>query len=101
MRVLFLFYSPRSDKRGVKDAWFILTDLGALPVAIAAYSQRMGIEEMFRDCKTGGYNLEGSGLRGERLIKMILLMAIVYTRAIFQGTEIHKKQVQKYVGLAE
>jgi hypothetical protein len=57
----------------------------------------MGIEEMFRDCKTGGYNLEGSGLRGDRLIKMILLMAIVYTAAIFQGTEIHKKQVQKYV----
>ena len=52
---------------------------------------------MFRDCKTGGYNLEGSGLREDRLIKMILLMAIVYTSAIFQGTEIQKKQVQKYV----
>ena len=52
---------------------------------------------MFRDCKKGGYNLEGSGLRGERLIKMILLMAIAYTCAIFQGTEIQKKQVQKYV----
>jgi hypothetical protein len=83
--------------RKVKDAWFILTDLGSLPVAIAAYKQRMGIEEMFRDCKSGGYNLEGSGLRGDRLIKMILLMAIVYTAAIFQGTEIQKKQVQKYV----
>jgi hypothetical protein len=57
----------------------------------------MGIEEMFRNCKTGGYNLDGSGLRGDRLIKMILLMAIVYNAAIFQGTEIHKKQVQKYV----
>jgi hypothetical protein len=31
----------------VKDAWFILTDLGSLPVAIAAYKQRMAIEEMF------------------------------------------------------
>ncbi len=28
---------------------------------------------------------------------MILLMVIVYTSAIFQGTEIPKKQVQKYV----
>jgi len=83
--------------RKVKDAWFILTDLGSLPVAIAAYKQRMGIEEMFRDCKSGGYNLEGSGLRGDRLIKMILLMAIVYSAAMFQGTEIQKKQVQKYV----
>ena len=81
----------------VKDAWFILTDLGSLPVALSAYKERMGIEEMFRDCKTGGYNLEGSGLRGDRLIKMILLMAIAYTGAIFQGIEIQKKQIQKYV----
>jgi hypothetical protein len=52
---------------------------------------------MLRDCKARGYNIEESGLRGDRLIKMILLMAIVYTAAIFQGTEIHKNQVQKYV----
>ena len=70
----------------VKDAWFILTDLGSLPVALAAYKKRMGSEEMFRDCKTGGYNIEGTGLRGEILIKMILLMTIVYSCVIFQGT---------------
>jgi hypothetical protein len=81
----------------VKDAWFILTDLGSLPLAISAYKERMGIEEMFRDCKTGGYNLEWSGLRGDRLIKMIVLMAVAYTSAIFQGIKIQKKQLQKYV----
>jgi len=31
----------------VNEAWFILTDLGSLPAATAAYKQRMGIEEMF------------------------------------------------------
>ena len=56
----------------VKDAWFILTDLGSLALALSAYKQRMGIEEMFRDYKTGGYNIEGTGLRGNRLIKIIL-----------------------------
>jgi hypothetical protein len=81
----------------LKDAWFILTDLGSLPVAIAAYKKRMGIEEMFRDYKTGGYNIEGTGLKGERLIKIILLMAIAYSSAIFQGTEIQENQVQKYI----
>ncbi len=60
----------------VKDVWFILTDLSSLPVALSAYKQRMGIEESYLDCKTGGYNIEGSGLRGERLIKIILLMTI-------------------------
>ena len=81
----------------VDEAWFILTDLGSLPAAIDAYKQRMGIEEMFRDCKKGGYDLEGTSLKGDRLINMILLMTLAYSSGIFQGTEIRKKQVQKYV----
>ncbi len=81
----------------VDEAWFILTDLGSLPTAISAYKQRMGIEEMFRDCKTGGYDIEGTSLKENRLINIILLMTLAYSTAIFQGTEIRKKQVQKYV----
>ena len=81
----------------VDEAWFILTDLNSLPAAIDAYKQRMGIEEMFRDCKSGGYHLEGTSLKGDRLINMILLVTLAYSSAIFQGTEIRKKQVQKYV----
>jgi hypothetical protein len=81
----------------VEEAWFILTDLGSLPAAIDAYKQRMGIEEMFRDCKTGGYDLEGTSLKGNRLINMILLRTLAYLEAIFQGTELRKKQVQKYI----
>ena len=79
----------------VKDAWFILTDLGSLQAAIDAYKQRMGIEEMFRDCKTVGYDLEGTSLKGNRLINIILLMTLAYSLAIFEGTELRKKQVGK------
>ncbi|WP_242716083.1 IS4 family transposase [Microcoleus vaginatus] len=84
-------------KYQVKEAWFILTDLGSLRAALNAYKQRMGIEEMFRDCKTGGYDLEGTSLKGNRLINMILLMTLAYSSAIFQGNELKKKQVQEYV----
>ena len=84
-------------KSQVKEAWFILTEGGSLPAAINAYKQRMGLEEMFRDCKKGGYDLEGTSLKGNRLINMILLMTRAYLEAIFQGTELRKKQVQKYV----
>jgi hypothetical protein len=52
---------------------------------------------MFRDYRTGGYNIEGTGLKGERLIKINLLMAIAYISAMVQGTEIQKKQVEKYI----
>ncbi|MEG4006368.1 hypothetical protein QUA41_11795 [Microcoleus sp. Pol11C1] len=49
--------------QNTKWPWYILTNQGSLIVAIQAYKRRMGIEEMFRDCKSGGYNLEGTGLR--------------------------------------
>jgi hypothetical protein len=81
----------------VNEAWFILTNLGSLPAALDAYKQRMGIEEMFRDCKTGGYDLEGTSLKGNRLIKIILLVTLAYSSAIFEGTDIRKNQVVKYV----
>jgi hypothetical protein len=67
------------------------------PAAIDAYKQRMGIEEMFRDCKTGGYDLEGTSLKENRLINIILLMKLAYSSAIFEGTSLRKKQVEKYV----
>ena len=81
----------------VDETWCILTNLGDLPQALAAYKQRMGIEEMFRDCKSGGYNLEGTGLTGNRLIKIILLMTISYSYGIIEGSIIIIKNVQKYV----
>ena len=49
------------------------------------------------DCKTVGYDLEGTSLKGNRLINIILLLALAYLEAIFEGTELRKKQVVKYV----
>lgn len=46
------------QSKSSKETWFILTNLDSLAAATSAYSKRMGIEEMFRDFKRGGYNLE-------------------------------------------
>ena len=80
-----------------KELWYILTNQGSLTVAIQAYKRRMGIEEMFRDCKSGGYNLEGTGLRGNRLHSMILVMSLAYLKSTLEGDEINRHQGQKYV----
>lgn len=80
-----------------KKPWYILRNLGSLTGAIQAYKRRMGIEEMFRDCKSGGYNLEGTGLRGNRLNSMILVMSLAYLKSTLQGDEINRHQGQKYV----
>ena len=80
-----------------KEPWYILNNLGSLTESIEAYKKRMGIEEMFRDCKSGGYNLESTGLRGERLNSMILVMSLAYLQSTLRGGEINRHQGQKYV----
>lgn len=81
-----------------EEGWFILTNLASLESAIFAYKKRFDIEEMFRDFKKGGYNLEDTNVSGQRLISVILLISIAYTSATIQGQEIKRLGIQKYVG---
>jgi hypothetical protein len=80
-----------------KEGWFILTNLDCIESAISGYKQRFDIEEMFRDFKKGGYNLEDTNVRGERFISLVLLISIAYTSATIQGQQIKRKGIQKYV----
>lgn len=52
-----------------EEPWYILTNFNSLDVAISAYQKCFSIEEMFRDFKLGGYNLEDCKVTGERLVK--------------------------------
>jgi len=52
---------------------------------------------MFKDCKSGGYNLEESKASVERLTNLVLLIAIAYTCAGLQGQIIKSKGQQRYV----
>jgi Transposase DDE domain len=80
-----------------KEGWFILTNFDGLESAISSYKQRFDIEEMFRDFKKGGYNLEDTNVEGKRFITIVLLIAIAYTSATIQGQQIKRKGIQKYV----
>lgn len=79
------------------EAWFILTNLADLPTALSAYQKRFGIEEMFRDFKSGGYNLEETYVEGQRLLRLILLITMAYSLATMSGEKIGKKGQVKYV----
>lgn len=81
-----------------KEGWFLLTNLAKLDKAIAAYKKRFDIEEMFRDFKSGGYNLEDTNVSGNRLISLILIIALAYSLATFKGERIKNIGMQKYVG---
>ncbi len=66
-------------------------------IYVAPLSKRFGIEAMFRDCKTGGYNLEGSKASPDRLMRLILLIAISLTSAWLQGQRTQFQRQQQYV----
>jgi hypothetical protein len=92
-------YYKRKYRNKVEPAgWFLLTNLDSLPNAIKAFKLRSGIEAMFKDCKTGGYNLESTSADGQRLISLILLIAIAYSCAVLAGRNSRQIGLQKYVG---
>lgn len=80
-----------------KEPWYLLTNFKDLESALKAYKMRSGIEAMFKDCKTGGYNLEGSRASIERLTRIVLLIAIAYTCAALKGKLLRSSGQQKYV----
>ena len=67
---------------GELEPWYLLTNLPDLPETIKAYKKRVGIEAMFKDCKTGGYNSEGAKASIERLTRLVLLIAIAALRFV-------------------
>ena len=80
------------------EGWFILTNMSSSLKAIEAYRQRFDIEEMFKDFKIGGYNLEATNLEGIRFISLVLILSLAYSSATFQGITIKKRGRQKYIG---
>ncbi|BAZ47191.1 transposase (plasmid) [Chondrocystis sp. NIES-4102] len=105
-RVNLAFYWRRttSDKRK-NEGWYLVNNLSGLKPTISAYKKRMGIEAMLKDCpkglasrrKSGGYNLEKCQGNEQRLLSLILLIAIAYTCAVNKGQNIAFKGVKEYV----
>jgi Transposase DDE domain len=83
--------------QGAKEPWYILTNLDNLNLTLSFYKARWGIESMFKDCKTGGYNLERTWVNESRFIALVLLIAIAYTLATFHGESIQQLGVRNYV----
>jgi hypothetical protein len=50
------YWRRKYRSNGEDEGWYLLTNLGNLKRASATFKCRSGIEAMFKDCKTGGYN---------------------------------------------
>ncbi len=93
-----IYWKRKYRGMGELEPWYLLTNLSDLPETIKAYKKRVGIEAMFKDCKTGGYNLEGAKASIERLTRLVLLIAIAYTHSTLKGQLIRVKNQVKYIG---
>jgi hypothetical protein len=94
---LAVYWKRKYRGKQEKEPWYLSTNLFDVSTAVKIYSQRFGIEAMFKDCKTGGYNLEGSQASPDRLIRLILLIALSMTSAWLQGQKTQFKRKQSYV----
>ncbi len=70
------YWRRKYNNKQLPNPWYLLTNLKNLDEVIKIFSSRGGIEAMFRDCKSGGYNLEGSQANQQRLTNLILLIAV-------------------------
>ena len=82
---LAIYWRRKYQGKQEQSPWYLLTNLPDCQTAVKIYGKRFGIEAMFKDCKTGGYNLEGSQASSDRLIRLIFLIALAMSAAWLQG----------------
>ena len=65
------YWKRKYRTKGSKEPWYILTNLPTLNHALAVYRCRWGIEQLFKDCKTGGYHLEDTKVNEPRFLALV------------------------------
>ena len=57
------------------------------------YRCRWGIEQFFKDCKTGGYNLEHAKVNETRFLALVLLIVIAYSLGTMHGQQMQRLSI--------
>ena len=92
-----VYWRRKYNNKQLPHPWYLLTNLENKDEVIKIFASRGGIEAMFRDCKSGGYNLEGSQANQQRLTNLILLIAIAYTTSCLVGLKMRNTGYQEYI----
>ena len=81
-----------------EDTWFIANNISA-PYAIREYKKRFDIEEMFRDFKSSGFNLEDTWSNNIHYAKMLYFcVCIAYSYMISLGISCSKDKKNNLLG---
>lgn len=94
---LAVYWKRKYRGKGGKEPWYILTSLPTLQQALKLYECRWSIECLFKDCKSGGYNMENAKVNDTRFLALVLLIVIAYSLATCSGQLLKKLGVDIYV----
>ena len=101
-----VYWRRKYKNKQLPNPWYLLTNIENKEEVLKIFASRGGIEAMFRDCKSGGYNLEGSQANEQRLTNLILLIApsltgrlrlIAYTASCLVGLKIRNTGLTEYI----
>ncbi|MCA2654554.1 MULTISPECIES: hypothetical protein [unclassified Microcystis] len=73
-----------------------MTNLKSLELTLNLYRVRFGIEAMFKDCQTGGYNLEKTKVSKPHFLALVLLIAIAYSLNTTRGQRFKQSGTSDY-----
>ncbi|MDT3676330.1 MAG: IS4 family transposase [Microcystis wesenbergii TW10] len=82
-------WKRRYRSKPAEAPWYLLTNLDSLDETLNLYESRFGIEAMFKDCKTGGYNIEKTKVSEPRFLALVLLIAIAYSLNTIRGQQLN------------
>ncbi len=100
-----IYWKRKYNNKQLPTPWYLLTNLENKEEVIKIFASRGGCDAMFRDCKSGGYNLEVPQANTQRLTNLILLIApreadlfeIAYTASCLVGLNIRNTGYQEYI----
>ena len=82
---------------GYDEPWYIATNLPSARLTLNWYAKRVGIEEMFRDCKTH-LGMERTRIKdADRLDRLLVGMILAYLVLAWVGTKALPKEYARQV----
>ena len=80
------------------DTWYLATNMDS-KTAVTEYKKRFDIEEMFRDLKSNGFNMEDTWTESIKYFEnLYLCLCIAYTWMIILGADCSKNKKSKIIG---
>lgn len=81
-----------------EDTWYLVTNMN-VKNAVNEYKKRFEIEEMFRDLKSNGFNMESTWTKDIVYFEnLYLCLCIAYTWMIILGADCSKNKKSKIIG---